>query len=57
MTLTYLDRHAATEDVVSALRRDGAVAVNELVWPDIIDAVTAELRPKLDPTLKPTGSD
>ncbi len=57
MTLTYLDRHAATEDVVSALRRDGAVAVNELVWPDIVDAVTAELRPKLDPTLKPPGSD
>ena len=48
MTLTYLDRHAATEDVVSALRRDGAVAVNELVRPDIVDAVTAELRPKLD---------
>ena len=48
MALTYLDRNAPVENVVAALRRDGAVVVTELAGPDIVDAVAAELRPILD---------
>jgi ectoine hydroxylase-related dioxygenase (phytanoyl-CoA dioxygenase family) len=48
MPLTYLDKHTAVEDVVAALRRDGAVVVTELAEPDLVDAVAAELRPKFD---------
>ena len=48
MPLTYLDKNAAVSDVVAALRRDGAVVVTELVEPELVDAVAAELRPKLD---------
>ena len=48
MPLTYLDKNAAVADVVTALRRDGAVVVMELADPDLADAVAAELRPKLD---------
>jgi len=48
MPLTYLDKNTAVEDVVAALRRDGAVVVTELVEPDLADAVAAELRPKFD---------
>ncbi|HIG60241.1 MAG TPA: phytanoyl-CoA dioxygenase family protein [Gammaproteobacteria bacterium] len=48
MALTYLYADAPVEQVVSALRRDGAVVVTELAGPDITDLVAAELRSKLD---------
>lgn len=48
MSLTYLDKNAPSADVVAALRRDGAVVVNELVEAAVADAVAAELRPKFD---------
>jgi ectoine hydroxylase-related dioxygenase (phytanoyl-CoA dioxygenase family) len=48
MALTYFSRNAPVEEVVTALRRDGAVVVTELAGPDLVDAVAAELRPNLD---------
>ncbi|MEM7120396.1 MAG: phytanoyl-CoA dioxygenase family protein [Pseudomonadota bacterium] len=48
MPLTYLDRTAGAETVSGVLHREGAVAVNNLIDPELADAVTAELRPKLD---------
>ena len=48
MALTYLDRTAVVDEVVAALRRDGAVVVTELAEPDHVDAVATELRPKFD---------
>lgn len=48
MTLAYLDRNAPVEEVVAALRQDGAVVVTDLVAPEIVDAVAAELRPELE---------
>lgn len=48
MSLTYLDKNAPSAEVVAALRRDGAVVVNDLIDPAIADAVAAELRPKFD---------
>ncbi len=56
MPLTYLDRNADAATVADALRRDGAVAVTELVEPELVDAVAAELRPRLDAVgLKSSG--
>ncbi|MFK8018674.1 MAG: phytanoyl-CoA dioxygenase family protein [Pseudomonadales bacterium] len=48
MPLTYLERNANVADVLTALRRDGAVVVNELVEAAVADSVAAELRPKFD---------
>lgn len=48
MPLTYLDRTADAETVTNVLRRDGAVAVKELVAPELVDTVATELRPRLD---------
>jgi ectoine hydroxylase-related dioxygenase (phytanoyl-CoA dioxygenase family) len=36
------------EEILAALRRDGAVVLRELVSPDLADAVAAELRPYFD---------
>ena len=48
MSLTYLDQGADATTVADVLRREGAVAVTELVEPTLTDAVAAELRPQLD---------
>ena len=48
MPLTYLDRSADAATVADALRRDGAVAVTELVEPGLVDTIVAELRPQFD---------
>jgi ectoine hydroxylase-related dioxygenase (phytanoyl-CoA dioxygenase family) len=48
MTLAQLDSNTPVEEVVAALRQDGAVVVTELVAPEVVDAVAAELRPELD---------
>jgi hypothetical protein len=48
MSLTYLDRSADAVAVADVLRREGAVAVTELVEPQLVDTVAVELRPQLD---------
>ena len=48
MTISHLSRDADVATVVAALRRDGAVIVENLVGSDVVDAVCAELRPELD---------
>ena len=48
MPLTYLEPDADASEVAAAMRRDGAVAVNSLVEPELMDTVTAELRDQLD---------
>ena len=48
MPITYLDRTADADTVVNLLRRDGVVAVRNLVAPELADTIAAELRPQLD---------
>ena len=48
MPLIYLDSTEDPEIIAHVLRRDGAVAVTGLVSDDLVDTVTAELRPQLD---------
>ncbi len=48
MPLTYLDRTADAQTISGVLHREGAVAVTDLVEPEVADAVAAELRPRLD---------
>ena len=48
MPLSYLDRTSSPAEVVSRLRRDGAVVVTGLAEPGLTGKVTAELRQKLD---------
>ncbi len=48
MSLTYLEGTASAASVVDALRRDGAVAVTNLVADALADQVAAELRAPLD---------
>ncbi|MEH6551766.1 MAG: phytanoyl-CoA dioxygenase family protein [Pseudomonadales bacterium] len=48
MALRTFDKTTAIEIIVAALRRDGAVVVNDLAEPELVDAVAAELRPKFD---------
>jgi len=48
MALKYFDRTTAIETIIAALRSDGAVVVNELADPELVDAVAAQLRPKFD---------
>ncbi len=57
MPLTRLDKTADAAAVVDALRRDGAAVVTELAAPDLVDAVAAELRPRLDASGLDTCSD
>lgn len=48
MTISHLSRNTDVDSVVTALRRDGAVIVENLVDDGVLDAVRAELRPELD---------
>ncbi len=57
MPLSYLEGSAAVDDVVAALRRDGAVAVNNLVEDTLVDQVAAELRAPLDASGLRSASD
>lgn len=43
--LAYFSKDAATNDVVAALRRDGAAIIRDQVDHDVVDAVMRELRP------------
>jgi predicted lipid-binding transport protein (Tim44 family) len=48
MRLACFGREAATEDIVAAMQRDGAAVVTELVAPEVMDEVAAELRARFD---------
>jgi ectoine hydroxylase-related dioxygenase (phytanoyl-CoA dioxygenase family) len=55
MPITHLPAKTAIEAVVAALGADGAVIVDQVAAPELLDAVEAELRPYLEAT--PTGPD
>ena len=48
MPIMSVDSNSDIATVVSALRRDGAVIVRNLIESDLVDTVRAELRPELD---------
>ena len=48
MSLSWFDAGVSSALVVEALRRDGAAIVHNLASATLVDAVTAELRVKLD---------
>lgn len=48
MTIRSFDGHCGLQDVLTALRRDGAVILRQLVAPELADRVAAELRPSFD---------
>ncbi len=48
MPLDTLNKTSEIGTIVDALRRDGAVVVNDVVDPFLIDTIVAELRPILD---------
>lgn len=48
MPLEYFDADVDTADIVAALKRDGAVVIQNEIGPDIADAVLAELRSPFD---------
>jgi hypothetical protein len=57
MPLSYLDRTSSPEEVVSRLRRDGAVVVTGLAEAELAGKVTAELRQKLNASGLDSSSD
>ena len=57
MSISRLGCETDTATVVAALRRDGAVIVENLVEPELVDTVRAELRPELDAQGLRTRSD
>jgi ectoine hydroxylase-related dioxygenase (phytanoyl-CoA dioxygenase family) len=50
VTVPVLDPSAATDAIIDALRRDGAVIIDRLVDPSVMDRVHDELGPHLDAT-------
>ncbi len=48
MPLEYFNTDSSTADIVSVLRHDGAVVINEQIAPEITDTVLAELRDPFD---------
>jgi ectoine hydroxylase-related dioxygenase (phytanoyl-CoA dioxygenase family) len=57
MRLACFGREAATEDIVAAMQRDGAAVVTELVAPEVMDEVAAELRARFDSYGRTTEGD
>lgn len=57
MSISSFNPSDPVEDVVTALRRDGAVILPDLLAPDVTDAVAAELRPYFDEEGTSTQSD
>ena len=47
MPIASLDCDTDIANVVSALRRDGAVIIRNLIETDLVDTVRGELRPEL----------
>jgi ectoine hydroxylase-related dioxygenase (phytanoyl-CoA dioxygenase family) len=56
-TVRTFAAHGDTDAILGAFRRDGAVIVDELAPPSLIDAVAAELRPHFDRDGRRTESD
>lgn len=48
MPLTYLDATSESAVIAGVLRREGAVAVKNVIEPELADTIAAELRPQLD---------
>ena len=57
MPITSLDCDTNIANVVSVLRRDGAVIIKNLIEADLVDTVRGELRPELDVQGLKTQSD
>ena len=55
MPLTTLTADASTADVVQQLKQDGALIIKDLISTELVDELTAEVRPYIDTT--PTGRD
>ncbi|MED5346844.1 MAG: phytanoyl-CoA dioxygenase family protein [Pseudomonadota bacterium] len=55
MTLTTLTSEAAVEEVVQLLRQDGALIIKDIISPQVVDQLTAEMQPYINAT--PTGRD
>ncbi|MEC7106939.1 MAG: phytanoyl-CoA dioxygenase family protein [Pseudomonadota bacterium] len=55
MTLTTLKSEATVEEVVQLLRQDGALIIKDIISPQVVDQLTAEMQPYINAT--PTGRD
>lgn len=55
MTLTTLTSEATVEEVVQLLRQDGALIIKDIISPQVVDQLTAEMQPYINAT--PTGRD
>ena len=55
MTLTTLTSEATVEEVVQLLRQDGALIIKDIISPQVVDQLTAEMQPYINAT--PTGLD
>jgi ectoine hydroxylase-related dioxygenase (phytanoyl-CoA dioxygenase family) len=55
MTIRHLQANAACDDVVAAIDRDGAVIIDRVASPELMDLVAAEMRPWIEKT--PPGDD
>lgn len=57
MPIAVIDGSRGAKEIVSRLRCDGAVIVRDLVQPELVDRIRAELRPELDASGLRTKSD
>ena len=55
MTLTTLTPEATVEEVVQLLRQDGALIIKDIISPQVVDQLTAEMQPYIN--APPTGRD
>ena len=55
MTLTTLTPEATVEEVVQLLLQDGALIIKDIISPQVVDQLTAEMQPYINAT--PTGRD
>ncbi|MEC8480324.1 MAG: phytanoyl-CoA dioxygenase family protein [Pseudomonadota bacterium] len=55
MTLTTVTSEATVEEVVQLLRQDGALIIKDIISPQVVDQLTAEMQPYINAT--PTGRD
>ncbi len=55
MPLTTLTPEATVEEVVQLLRQDGALIIKDIISPQVVDQLTAEMQPYINAT--PTGRD
>ena len=55
MALTTLTSEATVEEVVQQLRQDGALIIKDIISPQMVDQLTAEVQPHIDAT--PAGRD